>query len=175
MKRIYRLAFGTGMALMLLLAGGCGASQSTSSTDNTLDPSDAMIARETGSIGRIDVSDTDRAGYTTFEDFVASRTAGVDVDEFGRLVIRGRSTDKGYTPPLIIYDGVEVYDTRMINPYDIATVEVIKDGTASIYGMRGNGGVIVVTSKAKADRAKEQTDGDKSVQVEVNSKVTKRK
>lgn len=74
-----------------------------------------------------------------------------------------------------MYDGVETYDTSMINPYDIATIEVIKDGTASIYGMRGNGGVIIVTSKAKANRAKEKTDEEKPVQVEINSKVSKRK
>lgn len=175
MKRFYRLALGGCMALVLLLAGGCGATQPSSSSDNTLDPADAMVPRETGAIGRIEVTDVDRAGYTTFEEYVASHTAGVDLDNFGNLVIRGRSTKKGYSKPLIVYDGVETYDTSMINPYDIATIEVIKDGTASIYGMRGNGGVIIVTSKAKAGRAKEKSDEDKAVQVEINSKISKRK
>lgn len=175
MKQIYKYACWACMALVVLLLGGCGASQPSSSSDNTLDPTDAMVPRETGAIGRIEVTDTDRAGYTTFEEYVASHTAGVDLDNFGNLVIRGRSTKKGYSKPLIVYDGVETYDTSMINPYDIATIEVIKDGTASIYGMRGNGGVIIVTSKAKANRAKEKTDEDKAVQVEINSKVSKRK
>lgn len=175
MKQIYKYACWAGMALVMLLAGGCGAAQPSSSSDNTLDPTDAMVPRETGAIGRIEVTDVDRAGYTTFEEYVASHTAGVDLDNFGNLVIRGRSTKKGYSKPLIVYDGVETYDTSMINPYDIATIEVIKDGTASIYGMRGNGGVIIVTSKAKAGRAKEKSDEDKAVQVEINSKISKRK
>lgn len=106
MKRIFKLAFGACMALVMLLAGGCGAAQPSSSSDNTLDPADAMVPRETGAIGRIEVTDVDRAGYTTFEEYVASHTAGVDLDNFGNLVIRGRSTKKGYSKPLIVYDGV---------------------------------------------------------------------
>ena len=98
----------------------------------------------------------------------------------GNLVIRGMSTDKGYTKPLILYDGTEVFDTSMIDPYDIASIDVIKDGTSAIYGMRGAGGVIVVTSKAKAarDNAKKSDYAPKKGQVEINIRgeiPTKRK
>jgi len=175
MKRIFNLLCVAGMALLLTLLSGCGASQASSSGEY-LDATDAMIPRETGSIGHIEVSETDRVGYTSFEDYVASHAAGVDVDEFGNLVIRGRSTDKGYAKPLILYDGVEVFDTSVIDPFDIASIDVIKDGTSAIYGMRGSGGVIVVTSKAKAAARsnKDSNKKDKNIQVEVNSKVTKK-
>lgn len=66
MKQISKLANRACMALVVLLLGGCGASQPSSSSDNTLDPTDAMVPRETGAIGRIEMTDTDRAGYTTF-------------------------------------------------------------------------------------------------------------
>ncbi len=157
---------------LLFMLGGCGASQSTASSGGPTDLSDAMIARETGSVSHIEVTDMDRAGYTSFEEYVASHTAGVDIDEFGNLVIRGMSVDRGYAKPLILYDGNEVFDTSMINPNDIASIDVIKDAASTaIYGMRGTSGVIIVTSKAK--QAAEQNNKD--TKVEVNAKVSKRK
>ena len=167
MKQIITLTF---FAIIVSMMGGCGASQSSSSSERYVDASDAMIARETGAISHVDVSDTDRASYTSFEEYVVTHTTGVTLDEFGNLVIRGMSTDKGYTKPLILYDGTEVFDTSMIDPYDIASIDVIKDGTSAIYGMRGAGGVIVVTSKAKAarDNAKKSDYAPKKGQVEIN-------
>ena len=178
MKRIFNLLCVAGMALILMLPGGCGASQASSSdADRSLDPSDAMIPRETGAVGHLELSDIDRAGYVSFEEYVATHTTGVDIDEFGNLVIRGRSTDLGYSEPLIMYDGIEVHDTSTIDPFDIATIDVIKDGTSAIYGMRGNGGVIVITSKAKAAAQSDKKSNKKkrNTQVEINSKVSKQK
>ena len=177
MKTIKYLSFLAVMAFVMML-GGCGSSQSSASSNSEkyVDASDAMMPRETGSIGHIEVSDTDRVGYTSFEDYVVSHTAGVTLDDFGNLVIRGMSTDKGYSKPLILYDGTEVFDTSMIDPYDIASIDVIKDGTSAIYGMRGAGGVIVVTSKAKAaarsNKNADKDKKDKDLQVEINSKVS---
>ena len=175
MKRIFNLTIGAGMALILMLLGGCGASQSSSSdADRYLDPSDALVPRETGAVGHLELSDLDRAGFVSFEEYVATHTTGVDIDEFGNLVIRGRSTEKGFNKPLILFDGIEVHDTSTIDPFDIATIDVIKDGTSSIYGMRGNGGVIVVTSKAKAAaRSDKKSDKKKkNTRVEINSSVS---
>ena len=158
MKRITLISLFAGAAVLLMMAGGCGTTQSSaaSSQEETTESPDPLFPGKSAAVGHIEVSDIDRAGYTTFEEYVVSHTAGVDLDENGRLVIRGMSTDRGYTPPLILLDGVEVLDTSTINPFDIASIDVIKDGTASIYGMRGTGGVILVTSKAKADRNKKK-------------------
>ena len=43
---------------------------------------------------------------------------------------------------------MEVHDTSTINPNDIQSVDVIKDGSTATYGMRGSNGVILITSKA---------------------------
>ena len=160
-------------AIMMVTLGGCGATQSSASSEGPTDVSDLMVDRQTGSVGHIEVSDLDRAGYTSFEEYVASHTAGVDIDEFGNLVIRGMSVDKGYAKPLILYDGNEVFDTSTINPNDIASIDVIKDAASTaIYGMRGASGVIVVTSKAKAARSDKSSDKKDNVKVEINSKVS---
>ena len=62
--------------------------------------------------------------------------------------IRGLSTF-GDNDPLILVDGI-VYDSEglnTLNPSDIESVNVLKDGTAAIYGVRAANGVILITTK----------------------------
>lgn len=62
--------------------------------------------------------------------------------------IRGLSTF-GDNDPLILVDGV-VYDSdglNALNPNDIASINVLKDATAGIYGVRAANGVIIVETK----------------------------
>lgn len=62
--------------------------------------------------------------------------------------IRGLSTF-GDNDPLILVDGI-VYDSEglnALNPSDIESVNVLKDGTAGIYGVRAANGVILITTK----------------------------
>ncbi|RYZ95656.1 MAG: SusC/RagA family TonB-linked outer membrane protein, partial [Sphingobacteriaceae bacterium] len=62
--------------------------------------------------------------------------------------LRGLSTLGANTQPLIIIDGVIGADLNSIDPNDIATLDVLKDGgAAAIYGTRGSSGVILITSK----------------------------
>jgi len=48
---------------------------------------------------------------------------------------------------VIILDGVEIKDLDMVNPQHVETVEVMEGANASIYGMEGGNGVIVITTK----------------------------
>jgi TonB-dependent SusC/RagA subfamily outer membrane receptor len=50
-------------------------------------------------------------------------------------------------PMLIIIDGAEGGDINLLNANDVETVEVLKGANASIYGMAGGGGVLVITTK----------------------------
>lgn len=62
--------------------------------------------------------------------------------------IRGLSTF-GDNDPLILVDGV-VYDSEglnALNPSDIKSINVLKDATAGIYGVRAANGVILVETK----------------------------
>lgn len=66
------------------------------------------------------------------------------------IQIRGFSTlDKGAgTSPLFIVDGVPVSNIDNISPDEIASMDVLKDGSAAaIYGTRGTNGVIIITTK----------------------------
>lgn len=61
--------------------------------------------------------------------------------------IRGVGTT-GNTSPLYVVDGVLLNDITWLNPYDIASINILKDASAtSIYGNRGANGVIIIETK----------------------------
>ncbi|GAA4442506.1 TonB-dependent receptor [Pontibacter saemangeumensis] len=80
--------------------------------------------------------------------------------------IRGTST-LGNNNPLYIIDGVpSTTGLQYLNPNDIESVQVLKDGSsASIYGSRASNGVIIVTTK-KAKAGQLSVDYNASVSVE---------
>lgn len=62
--------------------------------------------------------------------------------------LRGLSTLGANTQPLIVIDGVIGVDLNSVDPNDIASIDVLKDGgAAAIYGTRGSSGVILITTK----------------------------
>lgn len=64
-----------------------------------------------------------------------------------QLNIRGIAT-WGNASPLIVIDGVPSGNINILNPDDIESISVLKDAAAaSIYGVRGSNGVILITTK----------------------------
>jgi TonB-linked SusC/RagA family outer membrane protein len=61
------------------------------------------------------------------------------------ILIRGMGTLNNNSP-LVLVDGVE-YSMDELNPNDIATISVLKDASAAIYGSRAANGVILITTK----------------------------
>lgn len=62
--------------------------------------------------------------------------------------LRGLSTIGANAQPLIIIDGVIGADLSSVDPNDIASIDILKDGgAAAIYGTRGSSGVIIITTK----------------------------
>jgi len=62
------------------------------------------------------------------------------------MLIRGKSTLNNNNP-LILIDGIPAASFSHLAPSDIASVSVLKDGAAAIYGARAANGVIIVTTK----------------------------
>ncbi|WP_175489476.1 SusC/RagA family TonB-linked outer membrane protein [Neolewinella agarilytica] len=74
--------------------------------------------------------------------------AGGDVNGGTDIRLRGLSSFGGNTQPLIIIDGVTGADLRTVDPSDIESINVLKDGSAAaIYGIQASAGVIIVTTK----------------------------
>lgn len=77
----------------------------------------------------------------------AGNGAGGDTDDDATtILIRGKST-LGNNSPLILIDGVPSGSFSQLAPQDIASLTVLKDGSAAIYGSRAANGVILVTTK----------------------------
>lgn len=110
----------------------------------------------TGSIVSVNKEDIENKMPTNIYDVLQGTAAGVQVTsgsgqpgEGSSVIIRGTSTmnDAG-VGPLWVVDGVPSTDIDQLNPYDIESIEVLKDAaSAAIYGSRSANGVILVTTK----------------------------
>ena len=73
---------------------------------------------------------------------------GNDPNQSYSIRLRGLSTLGANTEPLIIIDGVQGASLNSVDPDDIASIDVLKDASAtSIYGTQGASGVIIITTK----------------------------
>ncbi len=67
----------------------------------------------------------------------------------GTIIIRGISSLRNQTNPLIVVDG-SIYsgDLSAINPQDVDGISVLKDAASTTaYGVQGSAGVILITTK----------------------------
>lgn len=91
------------------------------------------------------------------EKILADRVAGVRLgrasDGSLTVQIRGSGSMNSDAQPLYVIDGVPITpgpggSLSGINPYDIASIEVLKDAVSTtMYGSRGANGVIVIKMK----------------------------
>lgn len=84
-----------------------------------------------------------------------TNTGAGDPNNQASIQIRGVSSRSAGLGPLIVIDGIPGGNLTNLNPNDIASFDILKDGAASaIYGTRGSNGVILVTTKkSKKDGA----------------------
>ncbi len=85
--------------------------------------------------------------------------------------LRGLSTIGANSSPLVVIDGVVGASLSNVDPNDIASINVLKDGSAAaIYGSRGSSGVILVTTKTgKAGGSQVEYNGSLAVSSPANS------
>lgn len=108
----------------------------------------------TGSVASINMDDVAKSGYSNVLQAVQGRMSGVNISQDGQpgdgrtqIRVRGITTINNNNP-LYIIDGVPTQDLSTISPNDIESLQVLKDASsASIYGSRSAGGVVIVTTK----------------------------
>lgn len=102
-------------------------------------------------ISSVDMEEADKSGYITIYDYLEGRVPGVKVVKNGAttasVYIRGINSVNSSTEPLFVVDGIMVNDISYLNPRDVKSVTVLKDASASIYGVRGGNGVILIKLK----------------------------
>lgn len=112
----------------------------------------------TGSVTSVKTDNLKSIPANSIEGLLQGRAAGLQVVNSSQdpgasatVRIRGNSSLRGSNAPLIVVDGFplgDAGDLKQINPEDIASIEILKDASASaIYGSRGANGVIMVTTK----------------------------
>ena len=120
----------------------------------------------TGSVASIKSEDFNQGVKTNPIGLLQGKVAGLNIIKTSSdptntgysMQIRGFSTlDKGAgTSPLFIVDGVPVSNIDNISNDEIASMDVLKDGSAAaIYGTRGTNGVIIITTKRGENFSKE--------------------
>lgn len=107
--------------------------------------------RSTGAVVTIGSEELDKRYTPNIINNLEGRVPGL-VNYRGATTIRGVSSIKSDVSrnALIVVDGLPIEGTiANINPYDIETVNILKDAAAAaIYGVRATNGVIVITTKS---------------------------
>ncbi len=106
----------------------------------------------TGSVSIVDMKALKSIPAGSAVQALQGQAAGVNVISSGapgspsNIFIRGISSF-GNAQPLVLVDGVQA-ELNDVSADDIESMQVLKDaGAASIYGVRGSNGVIIVTTK----------------------------
>jgi iron complex outermembrane receptor protein len=118
----------------------------------------------TGAIGSVKSEDFNRGVITNPVDLLQGKVAGVNITSTSgepganqNVIIRGIGSLRSGTQPLYVLDGflldnsstgVASNPLNFLNPNDIASIDVLKDASATaLYGSRASNGVIVITTK----------------------------
>lgn len=109
----------------------------------------------TGSVSVVKGSTLESLNPVRIDQALQGQAAGVQISTASgspggalNIRIRGLSTN-GNNNPLVLVDGIP-YSTdglNALNPSDVESVNVLKDATAGIYGVRAANGVIIITTK----------------------------
>lgn len=109
----------------------------------------------TGSVARVTDKTLQQIPTADLNTALQGKVAGVFIQnsakpgEAASIKIRGNNSIQYGTSPIYVIDGLLVdQGFEMLNPNDIATIDVLKDASATaIYGVRGANGVVVITTK----------------------------
>lgn len=109
----------------------------------------------TSSISKVENKLLDQMPATRPEAALVGRMPGVSITntrnkpgQAPNITIRGPGSISASNDPLIVIDGFPGGSFDNINMNDVESIEVLKDASsAAIYGSRGAGGVIIITTK----------------------------
>jgi TonB-linked SusC/RagA family outer membrane protein len=108
----------------------------------------------TGSVAQIKAQDVVKTPAQSAIQAIQGKAAGVNIvtnDEPGAnptITIRGLGTIIGGREPLYVIDGIETNGLNGLSPYEIETIDILKDASSlAIYGQKGANGVVVISTK----------------------------
>ncbi|WP_353196975.1 SusC/RagA family TonB-linked outer membrane protein, partial [Parapedobacter defluvii] len=112
----------------------------------------------TTAISKVDTKVLENVPYANAAAALQGSVSGVRVQSTSgqpgaapRVIVRGGTSinNPNGAAPLYIIDGIVRTDMNNINPYDIESMQVLKDASSTaIYGARGSNGVVIITTKS---------------------------
>ena len=108
-----------------------------------------------GAVSTVNSDAIEASSPVRVEDALQGQASGINIISSGSpgskptVLIRGITSYAG-NDPLVVIDGVSasIDDLNSLNPNDVKSINVLKDAAlASIYGVKGGSGVIVITTK----------------------------
>jgi TonB-linked SusC/RagA family outer membrane protein len=111
----------------------------------------------TGAISSISATDISRSAAATASGALVGKMSGVNsVQKDGRPGASTTIEIRNMGTPLFVIDGIQSDQGQFnnIDFNDIESISILKDASASIYGMRASNGVVVVTTKKGSRNAK---------------------
>ena len=120
----------------------------------------------TGSVQVVDAENLEQLPGGQISNKLQGNAAGVSVISSGQpgqdpqIRIRGINTF-GNNTPLFVVDGVTTQSINNLNPDNIASIQVLKDASAAVYGARAANGVVIIETK----------QGDEDLSVQLSSSV----
>jgi iron complex outermembrane receptor protein len=112
----------------------------------------------TSSVSKVTEKEFNKGPFQSVDQLIQGKVPGLNISRSGNdpnatpsVILRGVGSFGGSTAPFYVIDGVPALNNEIINsisPDNIASVDVLKDASATaIYGTRGANGVIVITTK----------------------------
>ena len=109
----------------------------------------------TGSVSQVGSKELLKAPMQNVSNLLTGKLSGLTSiqrsgkpgDDGTTLYVRGLNTYSGGNGPMVIVDGVP-RTMDYLNPNDIESISVLKDAAASVYGVQGANGVILITTKS---------------------------
>lgn len=112
----------------------------------------------TSSVSKVTEKEFNKGPFQSVDQLIQGKVPGLNINRSGSdpngtpsIILRGVGSFGGSTAPFYVIDGVPALSNEIINsisPDNIASVDVLKDASATaIYGTRGANGVIVITTK----------------------------
>lgn len=158
---------GTSVAQQIPITSGITSKQSgTLLSDTTLsglkseetpdiDYGSLKTREVTSSVTTVKSKDFNNGNINNPLQLIQGRVAGLSINKAGgdpngtfEVRLRGLNTLTSNLVPLVVINGVIAGSMDNIDPNDIESITILKDGAAqAIYGMRGSEGVILINTK----------------------------
>jgi len=100
----------------------------------------------TTQVDAIDGRDPKFASYSSVNEMIQRESSDVRYID-GSYIIQNSRNMEGFVPALLVVDGTYVNNIEGISPSTIESINILKGTSAAIYGSRGYGGAIVITTK----------------------------